>query len=124
MPRKATRTVVEADPVNGEATATVTWTEAEVERATDAINDHLETVEATNPVDDFDPGLNLNRVLKLRGKVLTAKARAESAKAALKETDEYERAKTANEHHKLLEAELNELLAELGREYPLFERRS
>ncbi len=92
-------------------------------------DDH-ETPDATDisrwpeATDNADSAESLRRVLKLRAKVLAAKSRAESHKAALKETDVYKAAKDAADNHKGLEAELNELLAELDREYPLFERRS
>jgi multidrug resistance efflux pump len=83
----------------------------------------LHEQDAANPTDDFDPANNLKRVLKLRTKVENARVKAESAKASLQETDEYTRAKAAREAYKGLVAELDELLEELGREYPLFERR-
>ncbi len=100
----------------------------EYNRSNSEPDDH-ETPDATDTTrwpeatDNADSAESLRRVLRLRAKVLTAKNRAESAKKWLKETREYEAAKDTADNHKGLEAELNELLAELGREYPLFERR-
>lgn len=78
--------------------------------------------DATNPADNFDPDLNLRKVIALNAKVARLKERHESAKSSLKETDEYSEAKTLSEELKGATAELDQLLSELGREYPLFDR--
>jgi hypothetical protein len=82
------------------------------------IQDFVEAI-----ADDLNPALELKKVLVLKAKVDRLTARHEIAKRELKDIDEYKDVKSLAEELKGATAELNEMLAELGREYPLFKRK-
>ena len=92
---------------------------AAIRRSVEKLCEH----DAANPTDDFNPGGELKRILRLRTKIENAKKRSEVAKTNLKETFAYQDSQNANESYKGLLAELDDLLTGLGREYPLFEGR-
>jgi hypothetical protein len=76
--------------------------------------------DAANPTDDFDPEANMRRIISLNAKVAKLREKHETAKRALKETLEQERATKAKEAFNVAVTELDDFLAEMGREYPLF----
>jgi DNA-directed RNA polymerase alpha subunit len=76
--------------------------------------------EAANPADDFDPDLNMRKIIALNAKVAKLRERHETAKRALKETPESEKAVKAKEALNVAMTELDDFLEEMGREYPLF----
>ena len=82
----------------------------------------LDPTEAMNPADDLGHDKNLLRVIALNAKVSRLKERHEAAKNELKESEPYGFAKSLGDELKGATADLDELLSELGREYPLFQK--
>jgi hypothetical protein len=105
------------NPENGVITETISLAGTDF----DKIHDAAERLrDAANPADDFDPDLNMRKIIALNAKVAKLRERHETAKRALKETPEAEKAQRAKEAYNVAASELEDFLAEMGREYPLF----
>lgn len=77
--------------------------------------------DAANPADDFDPEANMRRIIGLNAKVAKLREAHDQAKRELKDTIAAERVVRASEKLKVALTELDDFLAEMGREYPLFQ---